>query len=110
MLLLLLVLLDNDDDENGFTDDVRGWDFYSSDNDPLHDGNKYHGSHTSGIAASVGNNEIGVAGVCWKCKIMPVKIFGEAGGSIGASEGIVYAAENGADVISNSWGGGPHSK
>jgi parallel beta-helix repeat protein len=94
-----------DDDSNGFIDDVKGWDFFNSDNAPVDDYG--HGTHCAGIVAAVTNNNIGVAGLCWNCKIMPVKIGDESRLSIvNASEGLVYAADNGANVISMSWSGG----
>ncbi|MFA4947635.1 MAG: S8 family serine peptidase, partial [Candidatus Krumholzibacteriia bacterium] len=52
-----------DDDGNGYIDDVRGWDFVGDDNDPMDD--YHHGTHCAGTIAAVGNNGIGVAGVCW---------------------------------------------
>ncbi len=101
-----------DDDGNDFIDDVVGWDFVGEsplfpnpDNDPLDDNG--HGTHCAGIISAVTNNNIGVAGVCWSCKIMPVKV---GGGSLGlvnlvvAVKGIEYAVDNGADVISMSFG------
>ncbi|MCX6667200.1 MAG: S8 family serine peptidase [Euryarchaeota archaeon] len=73
-----------------------------------------HGTHCAGIASAVTNNSIGIAGVCWNCKIMPVRngfkinyygityVMMEYDDSARA---IVYAADNGSDVISMSWGG-----
>ena len=60
-----------DDDANGFIDDVHGWDFYSNDNDPI-DGYG-HGTKCSGHVGAIGNNGLGVAGVCWNIKIMALK-------------------------------------
>jgi parallel beta-helix repeat protein len=96
-----------DSDGNGFVDDVRGWDFVDNDNDPMElseDPSVCHGTHCAGIAAAVANNGIGIAGVSWNCKIMPVR----AGEGYyvyldSAAEGIRYAADNGADIISMSW-------
>ena len=93
-----------DDDGNGYIDDVWGWDFANDDNNPF-DGNG-HGTHCSGTIAAVGNNDIGIVGVAPKAKIMAVKGLGDAGsGNIGwLAECIKYAADNGADILSNSWG------
>jgi subtilisin family serine protease len=60
-----------DDDNNGFIDDVHGIDTGEEDSDPM-DKNG-HGTHTAGTMAAVGNNGIGVAGVCWDARIMAVK-------------------------------------
>lgn len=92
-----------DDDANGFVDDIHGWNFVSIGNDPTDDNN--HGTHVSGTIAAVGENGIGVIGVAFKSKIMPIKIFPRNGiGSRGAVESIVYATDMGADVINTSWG------
>lgn len=93
-----------DDDHNGFVDDVRGWNFVSNNNDPR-DGNG-HGTHVAGTIAAVGNNGVGVVGVAYESRIMPVKGLGDdgSGGFDQLANAIVYAATNGADVISNSWG------
>jgi subtilisin family serine protease len=66
-------ILDNvDNDGNGYIDDVRGWDFADNDNDPADAAS--HGTAVAGIAGASGNNSIGIAGVCWNVKLMPVKI------------------------------------
>ena len=103
-----------DDDNNGFIDDVRGWDFGglngTPDNNPMED-QPDHGTHVAGIASAVTNNGIGVASIGFKCKIMAVKatrndLRGPNGPYvIYGYEGIVYAANNGAKVINCSWGG-----
>lgn len=94
-----------DDDGNGFIDDVRGWDFINNDNDPRDDNS--HGTHCAGIAAAVGDNGLGIAGVNWKARIMPVKVFQSSGWATAStvSKGINYAASNGANVLSMSFGG-----
>jgi subtilisin family serine protease len=99
-----------DDDGNGFIDDVFGWDFASNDNDPMDD--NAHGSHVAGTIAATGNNQRGVVGVNWQASIMALKFLdnngsGEASNAIGA---ILYAAQNGAQVQNNSWGGGGFSR
>ncbi|MBI2659191.1 S8 family serine peptidase [Candidatus Woesearchaeota archaeon] len=99
-----------DDDGNGFIDDVKGWDFYNNDNDPFDD--QGHGTHVSGTIGAVGNNNIGVAGVNWNVKVMPVKFLGSDGsGTIaGAISSVQYATLMGAHIMSNSWGGGGFSQ
>jgi len=99
-----------DDDGNGFVDDVHGWDFAYGDNDPA-DGDG-HGTHCAGTIGAVGNNGVGVAGVCWSVKIMPVKFLDDEGsGSISdAIEAIAYATRMGARVLSNSWGTNSYSQ
>ena len=94
-----------DDDNNGFIDDTRGWDFVNDDNNPMDDNS--HGTHCAGIAAAETNNGIGIAGMSWGAKIMPVKILQSGGGSYAGpiAEGIWYAAQNGCTIFSNSWGG-----
>jgi serine protease len=92
-----------DDDNNGFVDDVRGWNFASGNNDPT-DGNG-HGTHVSGTIAAVGNNGQGIIGIAPKAHILPVKALDDAGNgtSAGLASALIYAAQNGADVINNSW-------
>jgi subtilisin family serine protease len=68
-----------DDDGNGFIDDVRGWDFFYNDSNPIDDAGG-HGTHTAGTIGAVGNNSIGVVGVNWNVKIMPIKIYSPNGG------------------------------
>lgn len=98
-----------DDDNNGYVDDVRGWDFFSNDNNPtdLQDG---HGTHTAGTVGAEGNNGIGVAGVAWDVQLMPLRFLGTNGGSTSdAILAINYAVANGSQLSNNSWGGGPFS-
>lgn len=97
--------LDNDND--GFADNFRGWDVSENDNNPMV-GNQSHGSHVSGCATATTNNAIGVAAPGYNCKFLPVKSSNDASiNSIdNGYDGIVYAADHGADVINCSWGGG----
>ncbi|HWQ62980.1 MAG TPA: S8 family serine peptidase [Methanospirillum sp.] len=94
-----------DDDGNGYIDDVRGWNFVSNNNNPMDDHG--HGTHCAGTIAAVGNNNIGITGVCWNAKIMPLKFLDSSGnGRVSdAISAILYANKMGAQVISNSWGG-----
>lgn len=92
-----------DDDNNGYTDDLIGWNFYLSANDPDHIPGQEHGTHCAGLAGATTNNNIGVASISWNLTILPVQASDIGGGIIHGYNGIIYAAENGADVISNSW-------
>lgn len=93
-----------DDDNNGFIDDVRGWDFINHDNDPADDNG--HGTHVSGVIAAETDNYIGIAGIAWHSKILPIKVLSGSGqGSMSTlAAGVVYAADNGATVINMSLG------
>jgi len=98
-----------DDDGNGYTDDLYGWNFAKESGDPsgflYHNGN--HGTLTAGIASAISDNKTGVAGVSWNATIMAINAsHKEADWKIRYGiDGIIYAAKNGADVISCSWGG-----
>jgi hypothetical protein len=92
-----------DDDGNGYIDDVHGWDFFGDDNDPSDPG---HGTHTAGTIGAVGNNGIGVVGVSWECRMMPIRFIGPLGGFIsGAIASIEYALGHSVRISNNSWGG-----
>lgn len=106
-----------DDDNNGFIDDVRGWDFVNDDNDPIDDFG--HGTHTAGTIGAEGNNGVGVVGVNWNVQIMSIKFLnsGGRGSTDDAIASINYAAsfedESGNKIVritSNSWGGGRKSR
>ena len=108
-----------DDDGNGYVDDIHGWDFSDApvlsgngdwkvrDNEPQDETG--HGTHVSGIIAAKPNNGIGIAGIAWNCRLMPVRAGFKFGGGTyfqndDAAAAIVYAADNGAQVINMSWG------
>lgn len=98
-----------DDDNNGYCDDVHGWDFIHNTaiiSDGM-DGNG-HGTHCAGIAAAVGNNGIGITGANPNAKILPIKVMGDDGtGDIATIvRGIDYAVASGANILSMSLGGG----
>jgi subtilisin family serine protease len=93
-----------DDDGNGYIDDVYGYDIVNNDPEPVDDHG--HGTHCSGIIAARSDNALDIAGTSPCAKIMPVKFLNNKGKGtmINAAEAIYYAVENGADILSNSWG------
>jgi len=101
-----------DDDNNGYVDDVRGWDFIQNNNAPGANDSRGHGTHVAGIIAAEANNVNGVAGVNWSARIMPLRFINSFG--VGTTSDAVlameYANAKGADVINNSWGGGGYSQ
>jgi len=107
-----------DDDENGYIDDVHGWDFRSNDNDPSDTSPVCggHGTHVAGTIGAVGDNGVGVVGVNWDAKIMPLRCFGAFLGIFCTAndsdiiEAIEYYTGFGVRVSNNSYGGGPSSQ
>ena len=96
----------SDSDGNGFIDDVNaGWDFANNDNNPTDDHG--HGTNVTGIALATGNNNIGYSGVNWNSKIMICKVLRDDNFGLYTwfADGIIYAVDNGADVINMSIGG-----
>jgi subtilisin family serine protease len=101
-----------DDDSDGLVDDWHGWDFVTidgtpGDNNPMDDFG--HGTHVSGTIAATSNNGLGITGVAPHAKIMALKGLDAngSGSTDDLSNAIIYAADHGAAVINNSWGGGP---
>ena len=99
-----------DNDGNGYVDDLHGWDFLNGDNDPFDDNG--HGTHVAGTIGAVGDNGVGVAGVNWTVRLMPLKFLGAdgSGDAADAIRAVLYADAMGADVTNNSWGGGEYSQ
>ena len=108
-----------DDDGNGYIDDLNGWDFSDAptlpengdsrvrDNEP--EDEIGHGTYVSGIIGAAANNGIGIAGIAWQCRLMPLRADFKYGGggylqNDDVAAAIVYAADNGAQVINMSWG------
>jgi hypothetical protein len=103
----------NQDENEGFLDDLVGWDFLNNDNLPANPGNdgcsESHGVGVAGIVAAVGNNALAVAGMNWVGRLLPIQ-HGTAPFEIGASTrsteylAIRYAVGLGADAVNASWG------
>ncbi len=99
-----------DDDQNGFVDDIHGWNFTNNTADPTGLGstpiNAMHGTHVAGICCAVTDNHIGIAGSSWNAKLMAINAGSPYSDNaiLSGYDGILYAAENGADIISCSWG------
>jgi subtilisin family serine protease len=101
-----------DDDGNGLIDDTHGWDFvgpYYGSPQPDSDPSDVlgHGTHVAGTIAAEGDNALGVVGVAWKSKIMVVRALDDGGYGLDSTlaNAILYAVNEGADVINASWGG-----
>lgn len=99
-----------DDDQNGYIDDVHGWNAQRDNGNPM-DGNA-HGTHCSGTIGAEHNNGIGVSGVMNEVSLMAIKFLSDEGsGSLAdAVEAIDYATKMNVDIMSNSWGGGGFSQ
>ena len=112
-----------DNDGNGFIDDYNGYDFVSVSSDSVTTGEDPepidnnpddfagHGTFVASQASAVGNNALGITGVSWSCKIMPVRAGYQAPGQTNAifstgdvAAAIAYAADNNADIINMSFG------
>ncbi len=109
-----------DDDGNGKTDDLNGWHFYHvwngdtfvpDENNNLED-DIGHGTHIAGIAASATNNSVGIAGISYNSPVMTVKVLDQFGTGwySDIAAGIIYAADNGAQIINLSLGGSSPSQ
>jgi len=107
-----------DDDNNGYIDDVQGWDFTDApryrdlgdyldpDNDPMDEYFNGHGTQIAGIIAAQTNNEMGISGLVPGVQIMNLRA-GTAQGYLeedDVARAIVYAVENGARIINMSFG------
>ncbi len=114
-------LAGTDDDNNGWVDDINGWNFVSNNSDsgtPSVD--DMHGTSVAGVAAAIGDNNLGVTGASYKSRVLSAKIFqGSTVASDANIAGALYYAAgrtaNGlatwraSDIVNNSWGGGSNS-
>ena len=105
-----------DDDENGYIDDIYGYNFIDNNGTITFSEENSHGTHVAGTISAVNNNGIGVNGIAGGSgkgdgvRIMTLETLGTAangtsGGGLGASaRAMKYAADNGAVISQNSWG------
>jgi thermitase len=94
-----------DDDDNNYVDDVHGWDFYHNDNSVFDSSEEdHHGTHVAGTIAARGNNGVGITGIAWQARVMPLKVFGPDRGYVSdAIEALNYAVDNGTKISNNSY-------
>jgi len=96
-----------DNDNDGYTDNYYGWDLGNNDNNPQFDPVVpfgCHGTHVNGISSATTNNGIGISGVGFKCKFLPIRITDNAGTITMGYEGIIYAVDHGCSIVNCSWG------
>jgi subtilisin family serine protease len=106
-----------DDDGNGLVDDVWGWNFDGGNNVVFGGTDDDHGTHVAGTIGGVGNNGVGVSGVCHSVKLMGAKFLGKRGGTTAnAIKAVDYFTDlktrHGLNMVAtnNSWGGGGFSQ
>ncbi|MFI5377923.1 MAG: S8 family serine peptidase [Tepidisphaerales bacterium] len=100
---------------DGYIDDVHGWNFVNNTNNPTDD--QGHGTMVAGIIGAIGNNGVGVTGVNWNVKILPLKFIdstgnGDTAGAIAALNYCITLKRLGVNIVAsnNSWGGSGYSR
>ncbi len=98
-----------DDDGNGVVDDLHGFNAVAKNGDPMDSGS--HGTHTSGTAAAVGDNQQGISGVAQRARLVPCKFIQDGMGDVAdAMAAILYADKVGVRVANHSWGGSNYNQ
>ncbi len=92
-----------DEDFDGYADNFAGWDMVGNDND-LFINNEIHGDAVSAIASASADNNLGYAGIGFKCKFLPVKVANNSQVITHGYEGIEYCVEQGCSIVNCSWG------
>ena len=105
-----------DNDQNGYVDDVLGWDFYNNENSVFDGPVDIHGTHVAGTIGARGGNGQGVAGVNWNVSFLSAKFLGPLGGTTAdAVKAVDYITDlktrHHLNIVAtnNSWGGGGYS-
>ena len=89
-----------DDDQNGYVDDISGWDWMKNDNDPYDDTRYGHGTGEAGDSVSAANNGIGSAGGCPLCRFIPGRVGDSFIADVQAfGQAVIYATDNGASIV-----------
>jgi len=99
-----------DDDRNGYIDDIHGINAITGSGNPMDD--EGHGTHCAGTIGAQANGGGPHVGVAWNVRLMALKFLDNRGRGLlsDAIECINYAVANGAQILSNSWGGGPYTQ
>ncbi len=94
-----------DDDHNGFIDDIHGANILTRTGNI--DDSTGHGTQVAGVINAASNNTVGIAGMCWNCRLMVIKVMGLSGTAnySDIAAGVNYAVMMGAKVINLSLGG-----
>ena len=98
-----------DDDADTYVDNFAGWDMVDNDNN-LFINNEIHGDAVSAIASASADNNLGYAGIGFKCKFLPVKVANNSQTITHGYEGIEYCVEQGCSVVNCSWGNTTYSQ
>jgi len=95
---------DTDDDDNGYIDDIYGWDAYGNDPDITDTGGgSRHGTACAGVVAATMDNNLGCTGMAPGAKLMGIRIGFTSSFVSQVVEGVQYAMDNGADIITMSF-------
>jgi len=106
--LILLCSDGTDDDDNGYVDDISGWDFFADDNNPASNRNGYHGNHGTGEArwsTAEGNDGRGDIGQCPGCRVLMLRAADSfVGDAQDYAQSVIFAVDSGARVVQEALG------
>ncbi|MEW5848148.1 MAG: FG-GAP-like repeat-containing protein [Myxococcota bacterium] len=96
---------DVDDDQNGYVDDISGWDFFWNDNDPSDDTRYGHGTGEANDSVGQGNDNNGGIGVCPRCTLLNVRVGDSFIADVNQfAEGVIFSVDSGASVVQEALG------